>query len=190
MAAVDSRESLLGLEGAATRAYFSAWPALLSRSEPSLQFMGRTRRPPQDAVNALLSFTYSLLQKDVHAACIIAGLDPYLGVLHVPRRTLPAMVLDLMEAFRPVVADSVVLALLNRGAFQSRHAEPRDEGVYLTEAGRKLVYKAYGRRRSDTITLPGMGRSLPYYRAYELQARRMAAALEGKATDYQAFRMR
>ena len=190
LTAATTSEQLLGLEGAATRAYFSAWPDLLLSPDPAFRFPKRTRRPPQDAVNALLSFTYSLLQKDVEAACVIAGLDTQLGLLHRPRTGTPSAVLDLMEAFRPVVADSVVLALVNRGQVHATHFEPTNGGIYLTEAGRKIVYKAYGQRRGDTVTLPGMDRALPYYRAFEAQARRLARVLNDPQVRYRAFRVR
>jgi CRISPR-associated protein Cas1 len=189
LAAATTSDQLLGLEGAATRAYFSAWPDLLLSPDPALQFTTRTRRPPQDAVNALISFTYSLLQKDVQAACVIAGLDTQLGLLHRPRLNTPSAVLDLMEAFRPVVADSVTLALVNRGTIQPEHFEPTNGGIYLTEAGRKIVYKAYGQRRGDEVTLPGMERALPYYRAFEAQARRLARVLDDPSLRYRAFRV-
>ena len=183
-------DELLGLEGAATRAYFGAWPHLVRASDPALRFGGRTRRPPQDAVNALLGFTYSLLQNDMQAACLLAGLDPHLGLLHRPRPRVPSAVLDLMEAFRPVVADSVVLALVNRGTLTAGDVEPRRGGIYLTKAGRAKVYRAYGRRRGEAVTLPGMRQALPYYRAYEAQARRLARALGDPSQRYRPFRVR
>ena len=186
----DTLDVLLGLEGAATNAYFSAWPDLIQRPEPALQFTRRTRRPSRSAVDALLGFTYSLLQKDVHAACVIAGLDPSLGLLHESRPYAPSAVLDLMEAFRPVVADSVVLALLNRGTVQPDHFETRDGGVFLKKEGRIRVYRAYGRRRADAVTVPGSETSLPYYRVFEHQARQLARALTGHAETYRAFRAR
>lgn len=186
--ATDTVDALVGLEGAATRSYFEAWPALIKREEPVFRFAGRTRRPPEDPVNALLGFVYSLLEKDIHAACIIAGLDPHLGLLHAPRPRTPSAVLDLMEAFRPVVADSVVLSLVNRQRIAPTHFEKRNGGVYLTEAGRKRVYEAYGTRRSDAVTPPGRNEALPYYRVFELQARRLARTLDETRTDYTAFR--
>jgi CRISPR-associated protein Cas1 len=119
---------------------------------------------------------------------VIAGLDPYLGLLHRPRPRMPSAVLDVMEAFRPVVADSVVLALVNRRGIGAEHFEERDGGVYLTESGRKRVYQAYGRRRCDTVTPPGHDQALPYYRVFELQARRLARALCDPTSEYRAFR--
>ncbi|WP_263835150.1 CRISPR-associated endonuclease Cas1 [Salinibacter sp.] len=184
----DSLDVLRGLEGAATRAYFQAWPALIQREEPTFNFDGRNRRPPGDAVNALLGFTYALLQKDVRAACATAGIDPSLGLLHSPRSGCPAAVLDLMEPFRPALADSVVLSLINRRAVAPEHFESRDRGIYLNKSGRTAVYKAYGSRRTDTVTPPDYNRSLPYVRVLELQARRLAEALT-EETDFTAFRL-
>lgn len=188
LSTADTLDALLGLEGAATKAYFKAWPALITREEPAFQFSGRTRRPPESAVNALLGFTYSLLQNDIEAACIIAGLDPHLGLLHRPRPHAPTAVLDLMEAFRPIVADSVVLSLINRGSVDPDDFEQRDGGVFLTERGREAVYRAYGERRAETTTPPGHSQSLPYYRAFELQARRLAQSLTDTEKSYTAFR--
>ncbi len=188
LSTTDTLDALLGLEGAASKAYFKAWPVLITRPEPEFQFSTRTRRPPESAVNALLGFTYSLLQNDIEAACIIAGLDPHLGLLHRPRPHAPTAVLDLMEAFRPVVADSVVLSLINRGAISPDDFEQRDGGVFLAEQGREAVYRAYGERRDETVTPPGYSRSLPYYRAFELQARRLARSLMDPGTSYTPFR--
>lgn len=185
---IDTMEALRGLEGAAARAYFGAWPALIQRTEPAFAFEKRSRRPPGDAVNALLGFTYALLQKDVHAACAIAGLDPTLGLFHRPRRGVPAAVLDLMEPFRPAMADPVVLGLLNRQTVSPDHFEPHDGGTYLNKEGRTAVYRAYGRRRMETVTPPQYDRSLPYVRVLELQARRLAKALSGDAS-FSAFRL-
>lgn len=181
---------LRGLEGTATRAYFGTWPALIEREEPTCSFAeGRSRRPPEDAVNALLGFTYALLQKDVRAACAAAGLDSGLGLLHEPRRGVPATVLDLMEPFRSAVADPVVLGLLNRRVVGPAHVEERDGGVYLNKKGRTAVYRAYGRRRTDTVTPPDYDRALPYVRVFELQARRLARTLTTENTSFSAFRL-
>lgn len=189
LSAADSLDAIIGVEGIATKAYFSAWPDLITRREPELQFTSRTRRPPESAVDALLGFTYSLLQNDVEAGCIIAGLDSHLGLLHRPRPHAPSAVLDLMEAFRPAVADSVVLGLLNRGRIDPDDFEARDGGIYLTKSGRKKVYRAYGQRRADTISPPGREQPLPYYRAMELQARRLARALTEEDASYSPFRL-
>lgn len=181
-------DALRGLEGAATRAYFQAWPALIQRTDPTFAFEGRDRRPPGDPVNALLGFTYALLQKDVRAACATAGLDPSLGLFHAPRANTPSAVLDLMEPFRPALADSVVLSLLNRGSVGPSHFEERSGGVYLNKAGRTAVYEAYGRRRTATVTPPEYDRPLPYVRALELQARRLARSLT-EETEFTPFRL-
>jgi len=185
----SSDEALLGLEGAATATYFSMWSRLIRQDDPTFAFKRRTRRPPESAVDALLGFTYRLLQNDIQAACLVAGLDPHLGVLHRPRRNTPAAVLDLMEPFRPVVADSVVLALINRQRIQPDHFEARDGGIFLNGEGRKRVYKAYGQRRAATVTPPGRDQPMPYHRVFELQARRLQRALCTHDAPYRAFRI-
>lgn len=182
-------EALLGLEGAATATYFSMWPRLITQDDPAFAFKRRTRRPPESAVDALLGFTYRLLQNDIQAACLVAGLDPHLGVLHRPRRNTPAAVLDLMEPFRPVVADSVVLSLINRKRIQPDHFEARDGGIFLNGEGRKRVYKAYGTRRAATVTPPGREQPMPYHRVFELQARRLQRALCTDDARYRSFRI-
>ncbi|MES3630750.1 MAG: CRISPR-associated endonuclease Cas1 [Longimonas sp.] len=184
-----SEDVLLGLEGAATATYFSMWPRLITQDDPAFAFKRRTRRPPESAVDALLGFTYRLLQNDIQAACLVAGLDPHLGVLHRPRANTPAAVLDLMEPFRPVVADSVVLSLINRGRIHSDHFEARDGGIFLNDEGRKRVYKAYGTRRAATVTPPGREQPMPYHRVFELQARRLQRALCTEDARYRSFRI-
>jgi len=188
LSSADTLDAVIGVEGIATKAYFSAWPDLIVRSDRAFQFSRRTRRPPESAVDALLGFTYSLLQNDVEAACTIAGLDPHLGLLHRPRPHAPTAVLDLMEAFRPVVADSVVLSLLNRERICPSDFEERKGGIYLTKDGRGKVYRAYGRRRADTIAPPGREQPLPYFRVFELQARRLARTLTEDSATYVPFR--
>jgi CRISPR-associated protein Cas1 len=185
----QSRETLRGLEGQGTHLYFQSWPLLIQRSAPAFAFAERSRRPPGDAVNALLSFTYALLQNDIHAACVSAHLDACVGVLHQPRPGCPSAVLDLMEAFRPAVGDTTVLALLNRERIQTNHFEERDGGVYLNEPGRKQVYRAYEDRRASTVTPTGREDDLPYYRVMELQARRLARALTDEEATYTPYHL-
>lgn len=186
MDGVSRHDQLLGIEGAASNAYFGVWDDLIA--PPQLRFQKRSRRPPQNGVNALLGFCYALMQADVHAGCVMAGLDPALGVLHTPQNRRPAMVLDLMEAFRPALADALVLSLVNRREIRPEHFESRDGGVFLNEVGRKVLYRGYGRARAREITPHGYPRALPYYRVMELQARRFAQAIL-KDTPFQGFRM-
>jgi CRISPR-associated protein Cas1 len=188
-ASAADRDRLRGLEGQAGRIYFGTWRALVRRPEPAFYMERRTRRPPEDAVNALLGFTYALLESDVRRACVTVGLDPYIGFLHRPRHGCPSCVLDLMEAFRPIVADAVALRLVNHRILDPDHFEHRDGGTFLTDAGRTHVYRAYDRRRQETVTPPGLGTSVALYRAFEAQARLLARSLtEGES--YEPFMIR
>lgn len=182
-------DALRGLEGQATKLYYEAWDELLQHPDPVFTLPARTRRPPEDPVNALLSFCSTLLQSDVQTACRVAGLDPYVGSLHGVRYNCPSCALDLMEAFRPTVADSVVLSIVNQRRVDASDFRPEDEGVYLTESGRKVVYDAYETRRQTEVTPPGLGQSVPYHRAFEGQARLLARALTDRET-YAAFTVR
>lgn len=179
---------LLGLEGVAARIYFGAFPTLLARASdlPGPTFTGlRNRRPPTDAVNCLLSFCYGLLTKEVLAACIAVGFDPYVGLLHRPRFGRPALVLDLAEEFRPLLADSTVLTLINNREIGSSDLLVRAGAVTLTAGGRKSVIRAWERRMTTELRHPLFGYQVSYRRAVELQARILAATLTGDLPGYE-----
>jgi CRISPR-associated protein Cas1 len=179
--------SLLGIEGAAARLYFEAFPSLL-RSEglPGPTFSGlRNRRPPTDAVNCLLSFCYALLAKEMLAACLVVGFDPYLGLFHRPRFGRPALALDLAEEFRPLLADSCVLTLVNNREVGLSDFVTRAGAVSLTAEGRRKVLRAWERRMTTTVQHPVFGYSVSYRRAAELQARILAAHLAGELPAYE-----
>lgn len=186
-ASASSVESLLGIEGTAARLYFGALPSLLRGQtlpgEP-FAFEGRNRRPPRDPVNCLLSFVYALLVKDLTVACMAVGLDPYLGIYHRPRFGRPAMALDLAEEMRPLVADSVVIGLINNGEVKPSHFLVRAGGVALTSEGRRTVLKAYERRLRVELTHPLFGYKVSYRRLLELQVRVLAAHLLGEIDRY------
>jgi len=193
-AATDSVSSLLGVEGAAARAYFQHFSTML-RPEQSLPgllftFEGRNRRPPKDAVNCLLSFCYALLVKDLVATCLAVGLDPYLGVYHRPRFGRPALALDLAEEFRPLLADSVAVNVINNGEVRASFFVVRAGGVALTADGRKAVIAAYERRMDVEVTHPVYGYRITYRRVLEVQARVLAAWMLGELPDYAAFTTR
>jgi CRISPR-associated protein Cas1 len=163
------------MEGLAAREYFACWSQMLKQP---WTFSGRNRRPPTDPVNALLSFAYGLLRSQVSAAVHLAGLDPYIGYLHEVTRGQPAMVLDLMEEMRPLIADNVVLSVLN-----NRELQPQDFteslGAYLlSDAGRKTFLQAFERKLSDEFTHPVFGYRVSYRKAIELQARLLARHLQ------------
>jgi CRISPR-associated protein Cas1 len=179
---------LLGIEGAAARLYFEAFPQLVSRAAelPGPGFSGlRNRRPPADAVNCLLSFGYGLLTKEILAACLAVGFDPYVGLFHRPRFGRPALVLDLAEEFRPLLADSTVLTLINNREIGASDFLVRAGAVTLTAGGRKAVIRAWERRMTTQVRHPLFGYTVSYRRAVELQARILAAYLIGELPQYE-----
>lgn len=182
--------TLMGLEGQGARAYFHVFERLIRRQGLGFDFERRTRRPPQDPVNALLGFAYALLLADVIAGCSAAGLDPYIGFFHSARYGRPALGLDLMEEFRPIVADSVVLTLINKGMVEPHHFEKKMGGVFLNEAGRETFYRAYSQRKHEQITHPVFTYKLPYHRIFELQARFLAKVVTGDLAEYVPFAVR
>lgn len=187
----ESIPQLLGIEGAAARDYFMNLPLMLNTPEAlpggDFNFHGRNRRPPRDAVNCLLSFLYSLLTKEVTATVFTIGFDPYLGFFHRPRFGRPALALDLAEEFRPLVADSTVLTLINNGEIKPSHFAVRAGGVSLTSEGRKKVFRAYERRLEVEVTHPEFGYRITYRRVIEVQARLLAAMLLEEIPEYKPF---
>lgn len=181
--------SLLGVEGTAARLYFGQFSTML-RNDLDFDFNGRNRRPPKDPVNCLLSFLYSLVVKDLTAATYGVGFDPYLGFFHRPRFGRPALSLDLAEEFRPLVAESTVVNLINNGEIKRSDFVIRAGGVALTTAGRKKVIEAYERRLDTEVTHPKFGYKVTYRRLYEVQARLLAAYLLREVPEYLAFTTR
>jgi CRISP-associated protein Cas1 len=180
--------TLLGIEGTAARLYFRAFPTMLNDLNvlPGPAFTGlRNRRPPTDAVNCLLSFCYSLLTKEMLAACLIVGFDPYLGLFHQPRFGRPSLALDLAEEFRPLLADSCVLTLLNTREIGPSDFIVRAGAVALTPDGRRTVLRAWERRLTTSVRHPIFGYQVTYRRAIELQARILAACLTGELPAYE-----
>lgn len=184
----ESRSSLMGCEGTAARLYFGAFPRMLGeQARPYADLFdvnGRNRRPPRDPINCLLSFCYALLLKDLVAVCLGVGLDPYVGVLHAPRFGRPSLALDLAEEFRPLIADSVVLQVLNNGEVGERDFLVRSRGVMLTPEGRRAVIAAYERRLETKIKHPVFGYKISYRRVLDVQARLVAAVMIGELPGY------
>jgi CRISP-associated protein Cas1 len=184
----EGAAELLGIEGTAARLYFDAFPDLVGQAGglPGPGFTGlRNRRPPTDAVNCLLSFCYGLLTKEIMAACLAVGFDPYVGLFHRPRFGRPALVLDLAEEFRPLLADSTVLTLINNREIGASDFLVRAGAVTLTAEGRKAVIRAWERRMTTQIRHPLFGYTVSYRRAVELQARVLAAHLIGELPQYE-----
>ncbi len=195
----DALDQLLGIEGNAARVYFQNFAGMIKADEEpfggtdmngpfrKFDFLGRNRRPPRDPVNALLSLAYSVLAKDLTIACHAIGFDPYLGFYHQPRYGRAALALDLMEPFRPLIADSVVLSAIN-----TRMVTPNDfiqtgEAVALRPAGRKAFFRAYEQRMDTLVTHPMFGYRVNYRRMLEIQARLLARVLTDEITTYPVF---
>lgn len=184
-AATDAM-SLLGIEGAAGKIYFEGFAKLL-QGDDAFDLEGRNRRPPRDPINALLSFVYALLAKDLTLAVHAVGFDPMLGFYHRPRYGRPSLALDLAEEFRPIVADSVVLTLVNNGEVTASSFLHRAGAVALTDAGRRAVLTAYERRMDSLVTHPIFGYRLSYRRVLEVQSRLLARAVLGELAHYPSF---
>ncbi len=186
--------TLLGIEGAAARSYFSALSSMLREdsSLPGLAFAfdGRNRRPPLDPVNCLLSFAYALLVKDLTAVVYAVGFDPYLGFYHRPRFGRPALALDLAEEFRPLIAESLVINAINNGEVRPTHFVVRAGGVALTPEGRKAMLQGYERRLDVQVRHPTFGYRISYRRVLDVQARVLGAHVLGEVPEYVPFETR
>jgi len=185
--------TLLGLEGAAARIYFGKFGQLLRSPGGTafeFDFHGRNRRPPRDPINCLLSFLYAVLTKETLLTAMAVGFDPYLGFYHQPRYGRPALALDLMEEFRPLTADSVVLQLINTGEIRGNDFIERAGGCSLRPDGRKRVLAAFERRLEATVVHPLFGYAASYRRILELQARLLGRWLGGEIPEYPPFRTR
>jgi CRISPR-associated protein Cas1 len=168
-----SLESLLGLEGNLAALYFGALPYLISENvDPALRFAGRNRRPPKDRFNALLSFGYALLLKDVMSAILVVGLESALGFYHQPRTQASPLALDLMEVFRVPLVDLPIMGSINRGQWDVQEDfEVRGQQVWLSDSGRRKFVSLYERRKEETWKHPMTGYSLTYRRLLELEVR-------------------
>lgn len=187
-----SLEQLLGIEGNAAHIYFGDFAGMVktetsSDSHFQFDFKGRNRRPPRDPVNAMLSLAYSLLSKDLTIACYAVGLDPYLGFYHQPRFGRPALALDLMEPFRPLIADSAVLSAINTRMVTERDFVKAGPSVALTPNGRKGFFRAFEQRMDALVTHPIFEYRVSYRRLLEIQARLLARVLDGEIGDYPVF---
>ena len=174
---------LLGIEGNASGSYFGAFNFML-KSEMGFDFQRRSRRPPADPTNALLSFAYSLLTADLISAIQTVGLDPYVGFFHQLKYGKPCLALDLMEEFRPIIADSVVITLINNRRIKPEDFTQSHGGWYLKPHRRKVFYAAYETRKNETITHPVFKYKLTFRRAMELQVRLLAKYLTGEIEQY------
>jgi CRISPR-associated protein Cas1 len=174
----ESLDALRGHEGQAAAIYFAHFAGML-KCDLAAEFdaHGRQRRPPPDPVNACLSFAYSMLTHECTAALRTARLEPSIGAFHVSRPGRPALALDLMEPFRPLLSDSIAITAFNRGELQAGHFQRTAAGSMFTDAGRKAFFAVYGRRMDEEVTHPVFGYKLSYRRMLILHARMIAAWL-------------
>ncbi|GCE06143.1 type I-C CRISPR-associated endonuclease Cas1c [Dictyobacter aurantiacus] len=181
-------EAVRGSEGDAARAYFGAFDSMVREDRTVFTLNGRTRRPPLDRVNALLSFVYTLLRHDCAGALQGVGLDPQVGYLHVLRPGRPALALDLMEELRPIVADRLILSLINRCQIQRDDFIEREGGaIHLTEKARKVVIQAYQNRKQNEVQHRVLSKKIPIGLLPHVQARLLARHLRGDVPDYLPF---
>lgn len=190
-----SLASLLGVEGAAAARYFGVLAELLNPAPAadggySFDFRTRNRRPPADPVNALLSFAYALLTRTLTVTLTAVGFDAYRGFYHQPRYGRPALALDVMEPFRPLIADSVVLQVINNGEVRPRDFVRAGGGVALKPEARKALVLAFERRLAHEVTHPLFGYRVAYRRLLEIQARLLGRHLLGELPDYPNFTTR
>lgn len=184
-------QTLLGIEGSAARIYFQNFHRVIRPRFPedkfSFEFESRNRRPPTDPVNAMLSLCYSLLAKDCTIVLALVGLDPFLGFFHTPHHGRPALALDMMEEFRPIIADSVVVAAINTGEVRPHDFVRSGKAVALTSDGRRRLIAAYERRMDQVITHPVFGYKVAYRKLLEVQARLLGRFLYGEIPEYPAI---
>jgi len=185
---VMNRQRLMGHEGRAARYYFS----VMRRSLRAPWFFSkRARRPPPDPVNALLSLLYTFLHESCFSALQAVGLDPACGFLHRPRAGRASLALDLMEEFRPVIADSVMLTVLNRNMLAPEDFEPGPKGgIVLTRNGWRVVTAQYAVRMQTLVRPPGVERRISYQKVLEVQARALKQAIVDPEVAYTPFRIR
>ncbi|MEW6488898.1 MAG: type I-C CRISPR-associated endonuclease Cas1c [Thermodesulfobacteriota bacterium] len=181
-------DELRGIEGEAGNLYFGAFDHLVTSGEEAFRFAGRNRRPPLDPVNCLLSFVYTLLVHDVRSALECVGLDPAVGYLHRDRPGRPSLALDLMEEFRPVFADRLVLSLVNLGQVKPRGFRKLESGaVLLEDEARKEVIVAYQKRKQEVVEHPFLKEKMPVGLLWHTQALLLARHLRGDLDGYPPY---
>jgi CRISP-associated protein Cas1 len=184
----ETLDAVRGLEGEAAQLYFGVFPHLIRSPDAEIVFRGRSRRPPLDPVNALLSFLYTLLTHDCRSAAESVGLDPAVGFLHRDRPGRPSLALDLMEELRPILADRLALSLLNRRQLRIGDFRTQNTGaVLLTDDGRKAVLTAWQERKKDERKHPFLEESAPLGLAPYLQAQLLARHLRGDLDAYPPY---
>lgn len=184
----ESKESLLGIEGQAANQYFRLCNEFVLSDKQTFAFNGRTRRPPMDCVNALLSFGYSLLTYECQSALEAVGLDSYVGFFHTDRPGRASLALDLVEEFRAYVVDRFVFSLINRGQLNKKHFDIKENGsVLLTDKGRAIFIEAWQKRKHTEVEHPFTKEKVKLMLLPYVQAQLLAKAIRGELESYPPF---
>lgn len=185
---VSNLDTLRGLEGKCAEYYFSVFDEMILNQKNDFVFKNRNRRPPLDNVNALLSFTYTILAGDCANALESVGLDPYVGFMHGDRPGRCSLALDLMEELRPVMADRFILTLINTKVIQSKHFEKqKDNAIMLNSEGRKIFFNAWQNHRKQKITHPYLREKIEWGLVPYVQALLLARTIRGDLSEYPPF---
>ena len=185
---VDTFDFLRGIEGKAASVYFNVFDELILSKDEEFRFRGRNRRPPLDCVNAMLSFSYSLLASGCSSALESVGLDPYVGFIHTDRPGRESLALDLMEELRPVMADRFVLTCINRRIVNSQmFMRSENDAVVFTDKGRQVFLKAWQEKKKETLTHPFLKEKMPWGMIPYVQALLLARYLRGDLDAYPPF---
>jgi CRISPR-associated protein Cas1 len=184
----DDLEVIRGIEGEAANNYFGVFDNLIVSQKEDFQFNGRNRRPPMDKVNCLLSFVYTLLTHDTRSALESVGLDSYVGFLHRDRPGRPGLALDIMEEFRPFIADRLVLSLINRDQLNKKGFTQSESGaVLMDDETCKVVLMAYQKRKQEEIEHPYLKETVQIGLLFYIQALLLARYLRGDIDGYPVF---
>lgn len=180
--------TLMGYEGIASNAYFNVFSVLILNQKKDFPFHGRNRRPPKDAVNAMLSFVYTLIANDIASALETIGLDPYIGFLHSLRPGRTSLALDIMEEFRAYLGDRFVLSLINKRQITAGDFQPHgDNGIVMTEKGKKTLISAWQSRKREEITHPYLNEKVEIGLLPYAQAMLLARYIRQDIDDYPVF---
>lgn len=184
----ECTDTIRGYEGEASRLYFGVFDRFLRSSDAAFTFNGRSRRPPRDRVNAMLSFTYTIMRHDVESSLETVGLDPQVGFLHADRPGRPGLALDMMEEFRPWLADRVCLSLINRRQVSSADFDPQPAGaVLMNERSRKTLLTAYQERKQEEVFHPFLEERVSIGLLFFVQALLLSRFLRGDLDEYPPF---
>lgn len=173
------------IEGYASRMYFQAFPDMILQKDEVFQFVNRNRRPPKDCTNALLSMVYTLLMIECASALECAGVDPYVGFLHTDRSGRASMALDIMEEFRPLIADRFVMRLINLRLVDKYMFEKKDDGIYLTSDGRSTVFREWNHMKQEKVKVENLDETIFKGLFPHIQAQRLVRFLKGETKEYE-----